>query len=91
VHILADRVAEMTERLVDALYTPAPRRVRTLIEALADRYGDGSGPITIPLTQDDLASLAGTSRLTVSRVLREMRERGTVEIRRGKLILKAAP
>jgi len=51
---------------------------------------DGSGPITIPLTQDDLASLAGTSRLTVSRVLREMRERGTVEIRRGKLIIKTA-
>jgi CRP/FNR family transcriptional regulator, cyclic AMP receptor protein len=91
VHILADRVAEMTNRLVDALYTPAPRRVRTLIEALADRYGDGSGPATIPLTQDDLASLAGTSRLTVSRVLREMRERGTVETRRGKLIIKAAP
>ena len=39
----------------------------------------------------DLASLAGTSRLTVSRVLREMRERGTVEIRRGKLILKTGP
>ena len=41
VHILADRVAEMTDRLVDALYTPAPRRVTTLIAALADRYGDG--------------------------------------------------
>jgi CRP-like cAMP-binding protein len=91
VHILADRVAELTDRLVDALYTPAPRRVTTLIEALADRYGDGTGLTSIPLTQDDLASLAGTSRLTVSRVLREMRERGTVEIHRGKLILKTAP
>jgi CRP/FNR family cyclic AMP-dependent transcriptional regulator len=88
VHILADRVAELTDRLVDALYTPAPRRVATLIDALADRYRDGTGPTTIPLTQDDLASLAGTSRLTVSRVLRDMRQRGTVEIRRGKLILK---
>jgi CRP/FNR family transcriptional regulator, cyclic AMP receptor protein len=88
VHILADRVAELTDRLVDALYTPAPRRVATLIDALADRYRDGPGPITIPLTQEDLASLAGTSRLTVSRVLQEMRRRGTVEIRRGKLILK---
>jgi CRP-like cAMP-binding protein len=65
--------------------------VRALIDTLADRYGDGVGPTTIPLTQDDLASLAGTSRLTVSRVLREMRERGTVEIRRGKLILTTAP
>jgi CRP/FNR family cyclic AMP-dependent transcriptional regulator len=89
VHILADRVAEMTDRLVDALYTPAPKRVAALIESLAERYCDGPGPTTIPLTQDDLASLAGTSRLTVSRVLRDMRARGAVEVRRGKLILTA--
>ncbi len=91
VHILADRVAELTDRLVDALYTPAPRRVTALIAALADRYRDGSGTGTIPLTQDDLASLAGTSRLTVSRVLREMRARGEVEVRRGKLIVTTPP
>ena len=88
VQILADRVAELTERLVDALYTPAPRRVATLIETLADSYRDGSGEATIPLTQEDLASLAGTSRLTVSRVLRRMRERGRIEVSRGKLIVK---
>ncbi len=88
VQILADRVAELTERLVDALYTPAPRRVATLIETLAESYRDGSGAATIPLTQEDLASLAGTSRLTVSRVLRGMRERGRIEISRGKLVVR---
>jgi CRP-like cAMP-binding protein len=88
VRILADRVAELTERLVDALYTPAPRRVATLIETLAESYRDGSGSATIPLTQEDLASLAGTSRLTVSRVLRGMRERGLIEVTRGRLVVK---
>ena len=88
VEILADRVVEMTERLMDALYTPAPRRVASFIETLAGRYGDGSGTATIPLTQDDLASLAGTSRLTVSRVLRDMRARGQVEVSRGRLIVR---
>ncbi|HEX3330572.1 MAG TPA: Crp/Fnr family transcriptional regulator [Gaiellales bacterium] len=87
VQILADRVAEMTERLVDALYTPAPRRVASFIETLADRYRDESGTATIPLTQEDLASLAGTSRLTVSRVLRDMRARGQVEVSRGRLVV----
>ena len=87
VQILADRVAEMTERLVDALYTPAPRRVVSFIEALADRYRDACGTATIPLTQEDLASLAGTSRLTVSRVLRDMRARGQVEVSRGRLVV----
>ena len=89
VQILADRVAEMTERLLDALYTPAPQRVASFIETLADRYRDESGTATIPLTQEDLASLAGTSRLTVSRVLRDMRERGQVEVSRGRLVVRA--
>jgi CRP-like cAMP-binding protein len=89
VHILADRVAELTDRLMDALYTPAPRRVTALIDSLAERYRSGDGPTVIPLTQDDIASLAGTSRLTVSRVLREMRSRGAVEVRRGRLIVDA--
>lgn len=88
VQILADRVVEVTERLLDALYTPAPRRVASFIETLAERYRDGSGTATIPLTQDDLASLAGTSRLTVSRVLREMRARGQVEVSRGRLTVR---
>jgi CRP/FNR family transcriptional regulator, cyclic AMP receptor protein len=88
VEILADRVVEMTTRLMDALYTPAPRRVASFIESLADRYSDGSGTATIPLTQDDLASLAGTSRLTVSRVLRDMRARGRVEVSRGRLTVR---
>ena len=88
VQILADRVAEMTERLVDALYTPAPRRVASFIETLDDRYRDESGTATIPLTQEDLASLAGTSRLTVSRVLRDMRARGQVEVSRGRLVVR---
>src|SRR6185437_12531105 len=77
----------LAERLVDALYTPAPRRVASFIETLADRYRDESGTATIPLTQEDLASLAGTSRLTVSRVLREMRGRGLIEVSRGRLVV----
>ncbi|HEY3766399.1 MAG TPA: Crp/Fnr family transcriptional regulator [Gaiellales bacterium] len=88
VQILADRVADLTVRLVDALYTPAPRRVAGLIDALAETYRDGSGAATIPLTQEELASLAGTSRLTVSRVVREMRRAGRVEISRGRLVVK---
>jgi CRP/FNR family cyclic AMP-dependent transcriptional regulator len=90
VQILADRVADLTDRLLDALYTPAPKRVANLIERLAGTYGDPSGTATIPLTQDELASLAGTSRLTVSRVLGGMRRRGQVEVSRGRLVVRPA-
>ena len=50
-------------------------------------YG-GTPPITIPLIQDDLAALAGTSRATVNRVLRDAERRGLVELGRGRTILR---
>jgi CRP-like cAMP-binding protein len=41
----------------------------------------------VPLTQVEIAQMAGTSRATVNRVLRDERERGTVELRRGRTIV----
>ena len=59
-------------------------RVLRRVRDLAALYGKGSGPIAIPLTQEDLAGLAGTSRVTVNRVLREEEDRGTLSLTRGK-------
>ena len=39
------------------------------------------------LTQEDLAGLAGTSRATVNRVLRDEESRGTVTLGRGKTVV----
>jgi len=83
--LMADRVADLTDRLVGALYVPAPRRVREIVDDLAERYREPSGDAVIPLTQDDLAGLAGTSRLTVNRVLQQLRRRGQVELGRGRI------
>ena len=41
----------------------------------------------IPLIQEDLAALAGASRATVNRVLREAEGRGFVELGRGRTVL----
>ncbi len=91
VEMLATQVASLSERLVEALYTPAPRRVRRVLDDLYERYRADDGTATIPLTQDDLAGLAGTSRLTVSRVLRGLRERGEVEVKRGRITIRGGP
>jgi CRP/FNR family cyclic AMP-dependent transcriptional regulator len=89
--LFGDRLAELTDRLVEALYTPAPRRVRRILDDLAERYREPSGDAVIPLTQDDLAGLAGTSRLTVNRVLQELRRKGQVELRRGRIRVAGRP
>ena len=86
VAFLAAEVRRQNELLLDALYVPAERRVLRRLSELASLYG-GEEQALIPLTQEELASLAGTSRATVNRVLREQEERGTVALQRGKTIV----
>lgn len=85
--ILADRVRRLNERLVEALFVAAETRVLRRLCELAELYGNGSGQIVIPLTQLDIAGLAGTSRATVNRVLRDEERRGTIELGRGRTVV----
>ena len=87
VRLLAERVAFLSERLVEAYTVDAETRVARRVLELGRVYG-GTPPITIPLIQDDLAALVGTSRATVNRVLRDAERRGLVELGRGRTILR---
>jgi CRP/FNR family transcriptional regulator, cyclic AMP receptor protein len=80
--ILAERVRRLSERLTEAHYLSAEARVLRRLAELADLYG---GPV--PLPQEALAELAGTSRATVNRVLREQEQRGAVELGRAKIVV----
>ena len=86
VRLLAERVAFLSDRLVEAYTVDAETRVARRVLELARVYGS-TPPITIPLIQDDLAALAGTSRATVNRVLRDAERRGLVELGRGRTVL----
>jgi CRP/FNR family transcriptional regulator, cyclic AMP receptor protein len=77
-----DRLQRVSARLVEALYVPAPDRVLRRIAELAETFGPDSD---IPLTQEDLASLAGTTRPTVNRVVRRAEKAGAVRASRGSL------
>lgn len=87
VRVLAERVAFLSERLVEAYTVDAETRVARRVLELARVYGGGAAPVVIPLIQDELAALAGTSRATVNRVLRDAERRGLVELGRGRTIL----
>ena len=86
--LLVEMLTASSNRLVEALYTPVHLRVRARLRDLARIYGDGgSEPITIPLSQEDLAGLAGTTRETVNRVLQDEQERGTVTLARRRITI----
>ena len=79
--LLAEQLRRTTDRLVEAHYVDAETRVRRrLADLAASTYDDG----VVPLTQEDLAAMAGTSRATVNRVLREEVKLGAVELARGR-------
>ena len=80
ISILSGQVRRLSRHLLEALYVPADKRVLRRLLELAELYDDG----VIPLTQDDVADLAGTSRATVNRVLREEAARGSVQLGRGR-------
>lgn len=84
-------VRRLNDHLVEALYVPADKRVLRRLVGLAAQYQDGPGPVTIPLTQDDIASLAGTARPTVNRILRAAQTDGLLTIARGRVEIQELP
>lgn len=83
--LLAEQIRRANERIVVAHYLDADARVRWALLQLVDAYRDGSQPTTVPLTQEQLAELAGAARATVNRVLREEEGRGSVTLERGRV------
>jgi CRP/FNR family cyclic AMP-dependent transcriptional regulator len=78
--VLAEQLRRTSTLVLDAYYAPAEKRVLRRLHEVSALYPDGS----VRLTQEDLAALAGTSRATVNRVLRQEERRGTIELRRGR-------
>jgi CRP/FNR family transcriptional regulator, cyclic AMP receptor protein len=84
VAILLGQNRRLSRHLVEALYVSAEKRVLRRLVEVSQIYGDGAAHVVVPLTQEDLAGLAGTSRATVNRVLRDEEARGTVKLGRGR-------
>jgi CRP-like cAMP-binding protein len=80
---LVGEIRRQNELLLDALYLPAERRVLRRLTELADMYADDDG--VIALTQEELGQIAGTTRTTVNRVLRDQEGRGTIALKRGQV------
>lgn len=80
VQLLGARVRRLDERLLEALYVPADTRVMRRLLELMNVYGE-----VVPLTQNDLAGLAGTTRVTVNRVLRREEREGSVLLGRRRV------
>lgn len=86
VSTLAAQVRRLSEQLLDAHTLPADERVvKQLRRMVASFASDGAA--TVPLTQEDLASLAGTTRPTANRALQSLVDAGVIELGRGRIVV----
>ncbi|MBI1352341.1 MAG: cyclic nucleotide-binding domain-containing protein [Actinomycetales bacterium] len=77
---LGARVAELERRLGDTVLKSVPARIASALAAMA-----GSGRADVRLTHEQLADLVGTSRETTTKVLGDLKDRGLVNLRRGRI------
>lgn len=85
---MAQRLRQSTSHAELISTSSAPQRVVRQLLVLAARYGRreaNATTIDLHLTQEDLASLAGTTRETVNRVLAALRDQGLIRVARAQL------
>jgi CRP-like cAMP-binding protein len=87
VQLLAERVRRQNVALIDAYFTAADTRVVRRLLSIAERLPESDGVVRIRLTQEDLATLAGTTRPTANKVLREFERQGILDLRRGQIVV----
>jgi CRP-like cAMP-binding protein len=87
VELLSARVDRLNNYLLEALHVPAERRVLRRLLRLSELYAGDDQHIVIPVTQEMLASLAGTTRPTANQVLRRLAAGGIVAISRSQIVV----
>ena len=91
---IEDRFKQIESRVEDLVFRSARSRLARIILQLAQDFGqprDGQLLIGIRLTHAELATLAGTSRPTVSIALGELEDEGLIVRRKGRIALVSEP
>jgi CRP-like cAMP-binding protein len=87
VDALVAEVRRLSFALLEAHFLPVDRRVLRRLAELAAIYGDEEGAVALPLTQEEIAEVAGTTRPTVNKVLQRAADAGIVSLQRGQVTI----
>jgi CRP-like cAMP-binding protein len=92
--MLSARLRDADEKRIEfAAYDSVGRVARRLVE-MAERFGDQQDQgllITLPLSQEELASWTGSSREAVSKALQALRSKGLIETQRRAVTILDLP
>lgn len=87
--VLSHRLRETSAQLLEARYVTSELRLYRCVLRLADQF-DAVGGGAIPLRQADIASMAGVTRSTANRLLRQAARDGVITIGRSQLTVHDA-
>jgi CRP-like cAMP-binding protein len=85
---LVIEVRLLSTALLEALFVPVEQRTYRRLAELIPLYSNGAVPIVIPLTQEEIAQLVGTTRPTVNKVLQAASAAGMLAVRRGHIEIR---
>ena len=92
--MLAGRLRATDEMIGDMVFLDVPTRVAKKLVELSRMYQDSqnpSGEVTVPLGQEELSRLVGSSRETVSRALTAYRKNGLLTTSHRKITICDLP
>jgi CRP-like cAMP-binding protein len=82
--VVGSRLRTTTRQLLEARFDAADQRLFRCLDHLAERFAASDDP-AIPLNQADVAAMAGMTRSTANRMLRQAEDEGMLEIGRGRI------
>ena len=92
-NLMTQRLRNVNQMLVDTAFLDVPTRVAKQLLTLAASYAGDAGdaepaePRVVPLGQEELASLVGASRETVSRALTSYRRMGILTTSHRRIVI----
>jgi len=88
---LGRRLAELEQRLTDAVFKTVPERIAgTLVTLALSHSGRALGrTVQVKLTHEQLAALAATSRETTTKILGDFADQGLIALGRGRITILA--
>ncbi len=88
IRTLTGNLIEKEDRLVQMAYSSVRQRVADALLLLLDRYRDPQASIfSMPIAREDLASIVGTSKGGVLRVLAEFKEDGIIDTEVSRIVI----
>lgn len=89
--VLARRTDRLSRLVAEAHHLPVDRRIARRLLEVGRHFSKGVLPVVVPLTQDDVAQLAGATRPTTNQVLKRLEADGVLRLSRGRVEILDVP